>query len=465
MEATVTRLDQGKQEAQSDAAVEARLAGRGFADRKFADDELEAAVSPEILEIIIEGVPKPDRSDKFQTVINALFRLGFTIGDANALLSRYPDGIAEKFADRLEGEIERSFKSAARYLPNYEEWFEPPIAEDVKTEDEAETPHADAKGTKGAKQTPHPIFDPWEKYIVPSFPFDILPPDVSRFIEAHSLSIGCNPSGLAMCVLAAFSGALDHRFRLKLMRHGNFYASPRLWVLLFGDPSVKKTPMQNAALAPLQAHENRIRNDYAAAAACHVADAKERKDAPPPPPPPRHIAADTTIEKLGELLARHDRGLLVRRDEIAGWIGSMEKYAGGSKAGATDPAFWLQAYDGGSYTVDRISRGEILIRNLSVSVLGGIQPTRLAELRGLTSDGLLQRFIPVILTASRFPDGINDDGSGGAYARQVPNTPRCTYRATPLSPCATCIGISTALNSPPPVLPTGFRALLESWPV
>ena len=43
----------------------------------------------------------------------------------------------------------------------------------------------------------------------------------------------------------------------------------------------------------------------------------------------------------------------------------------------------------------RISRGETYIGNLSVSLMGGIQPARLGELRGLTSDGLLQRFVPV----------------------------------------------------------------------
>jgi hypothetical protein len=34
--------------------------------------------------------------------------------------------------------------------------------------------------------------------------------------------------------------------------------------------------------------------------------------------------------------------------------------------------------------------------------MGGIQPTRLAELQGLTNDGLLQRFIPVMVGPTRF---------------------------------------------------------------
>lgn len=37
-----------------------------------------------------------------------------------------------------------------------------------------------------------------------------------------------------------------------------------------------------------------------------------------------------------------------------------------------------------------------------MSILGGIQPDRLAELEGLTSDGLLQRFLPVMMRESSF---------------------------------------------------------------
>ena len=99
----------------------------------------------------------------------------------------------------------------------------------------------------------------------------------------------------------------------------------------------------------------------------------------PPTRPRRYVISDITVEKLGEILARSPRGLMVKRDELAGWIASMEKY-GGKGGGGSDRAFWLQAYDGGPYTVDRISRGELHIEKLSVSILGGIQPERLAEI-------------------------------------------------------------------------------------
>jgi hypothetical protein len=113
------------------------------------------------------------------------------------------------------------------------------------------------------------------------------------------------------------------------------------------------------------------------------------------------VVSDTSTEKMSELLARSNRGILVKRDEFAGWLGSMERYAG--RGSGADRAFWLQSFDGGPFTGDRIARGEIRVRNLSASLIGGIQPQKLAELHGLTSDGLLQRFIPVMLGPSTFP--------------------------------------------------------------
>jgi hypothetical protein len=109
-----------------------------------------------------------------------------------------------------------------------------------------------------------------------------------------------------------------------------------------------------------------------------------------------------TVEKLGIILAGQDRGILIKRDELAGWIGQMEKYAAG-RGSSADRAFWLQAFDGGPFTVDRVSRADLMINNLSASIIGGIQPARLAELTGLTADGLLQRFLPALLSESTFP--------------------------------------------------------------
>jgi Protein of unknown function (DUF3987) len=92
---------------------------------------------------------------------------------------------------------------------------------------------------------------------------------------------------------------------------------------------------------------------------------------------------------------------LSNETELAGWLGSMEKYGGG-KAANSDRAFWLETYNGGPQVVDRIGRGTSAVENLSASILGGIQPDKLAAIHGLADDGLLQRFIPVMTRGGTF---------------------------------------------------------------
>jgi hypothetical protein len=97
-------------------------------------------------------------------------------------------------------------------------------------------PKAETKTEKPKEKEFDPLFDPWAKFVVPNFPLDV-PEGLRSFIAERSAVIGCDPSGLAMAVLTACSGALDHRFKLKMMKHGSWYAAPRLWTLLVGDPS------------------------------------------------------------------------------------------------------------------------------------------------------------------------------------------------------------------------------------
>ncbi|WP_293809382.1 DUF3987 domain-containing protein [uncultured Bosea sp.] len=239
-----------------------------------------------------------------------------------------------------------------------------------------------------------PIFDPWREVIVPALPQGLLPGSIDRFASEQSTTMGACRSAIGLAALAALSGAVNHATSLRMMRNGGWSASPRLWLLLAGPPSSKKTPIIGEALRPLeklQAQRWRAWKEH-----CDFLGEDDQK----PPQPARLVAGDVTMEALAGILAGQDRGVLVKRDELAGWIGSMEKYGSG-RGPMADRAFWLEAFNGGPYTVDRVTRGSIVVPNLSVSIIGGIQPDRLTELQGLQSDGLLQRFLPVFVEPGR----------------------------------------------------------------
>ncbi len=107
----------------------------------------------------------------------------------------------------------------------------------------------------------------------------------------------------------------------------------------------------------------------------------------------RFIVNDVTVEKLGELLKENPRGLLMVRDELSGFLANLER-----KEYQTDRSFYLTAFNGDDqFTYDRIERGTIFIPHVTLSMIGGIQPSRIIPIiqamhRGINDDGLLQRF-------------------------------------------------------------------------
>lgn len=107
----------------------------------------------------------------------------------------------------------------------------------------------------------------------------------------------------------------------------------------------------------------------------------------------RYVVNDTTTEKLGEILRTNPLGLLLERDELAGWLRSLER-----DDRKTDREFYLESWNGlNPYIYDRIGRGTLHIPALCTSIVGGIQPAKLDKFvgealdGGYAADGLLQR--------------------------------------------------------------------------
>src|SRR5262249_46069712 len=89
-------------------------------------------------------------------------------------------------------------------------------------------------------------------------------------------------------------------------------------------------------------------------------------------------------QALAPILLANPRGLLLARDELAGWIGSFDRYSGKGKAGE-DAANWLSTFSAGSIIVDRktgIPR-TIHVPQPAVCSWGGIQPAVLQRALGL----------------------------------------------------------------------------------
>ncbi|MBO1904030.1 DUF3987 domain-containing protein [Microvirga sp. 3-52] len=258
--------------------------------------------------------------------------------------------------------------------------------------------------------------DAWNAFArpaVPSFPLDALPLTLRAFAEERAVASGADINAYAMAVLTMLAGVVDHRVVLKPKRyHDDLLISPVLWTLIVAPPSARKTAIMRDAHRAIDRLDERDIGAYQVAVAEEEERAKAEERKPEKVPPPRHrILTDATSERLCDLLSHQDSGAILIRDELAGWIGAMDKYGGGGRGAAQDRSIWVRAFDGGPYTQHRLTAGDRRVRNLSVAVIGSIQPERLAEMGRLDTDGLLQRFLPVMMgDAQPYRDDERDIG-------------------------------------------------------
>lgn len=264
---------------------------------------------------------------------------------------------------------------------------------------------AEAEGVDAASAGPKVAVDPvdlWGKFEPPSLPRGLLPDVIERFAHDQGMDMGADMSAIAVSALAVCAGAIPDSVRLQVKRHNTgWFEAARLWVALVGPPSSKKSPIMTAAARPLRKIDADQARDYADQRAVYDKLPKEEKLKTNPPKQVRSILQDTTIEAAQDVLKDSPDGLLCYQDELSGWFGSMDKYSAG-RGSAKDRSFWLEAFNGGTYSVQRVGRGLVYIDNLSISLLGGIQPEPIRQIADeAVDDGLLQRLLPIMVSPAK----------------------------------------------------------------
>lgn len=241
------------------------------------------------------------------------------------------------------------------------------------------------------------------------FPVHTLPGAVGAFVTAAAEAIGCDPSFIALPLLACLARAIGNK---RVIRLKATWKEPAIiWAAIVGKSGTHKTPAIQAAMQHLQRKESESFASYGEAAsqheeqlACYDRDLmawKKMKNPTEPPPgkpePPacnRFITSDTTIEALAAMLAAQFDGILVSRDELAGWLGGIAEYKGGK---GSDLGHWLAAWSGAPMTVDRKTGAVKMLHvpRAAVNLTGGIQPgvLRSAISRDHMQDGLCARLL------------------------------------------------------------------------
>jgi Protein of unknown function (DUF3987) len=255
---------------------------------------------------------------------------------------------------------------------------------------------------------------------VPRFDAGLLPASLRPMVEDVAERMQVPLDFPAVVTVATLAGLCGRRVLIQPKEHdSSWLVVPNLWGGIVGGPGMMKSPVIAAVTTPARALEadwravhaeamrgyqaarERAKLDNSVWAERYKRAAKKQQVLPEKPgldiaePSQRRvIAVDATFESLHQLLAENSAGLLVLRDELSGWLASLER-----QGRESERAFYLECWAGDTgFTIDRIGRGSIHVEHCCVSLFGGIQPARLrayladALRDGPSNDGLIQRF-------------------------------------------------------------------------
>jgi len=210
--------------------------------------------------------------------------------------------------------------------------------------------------------TPEPTRLDWE-----DFPLSTLPDPVQGYVTAQAEAMSVDPSMIAVPGLSVLSAAVGNSRHVELQ--STWKEPPTLWTMIVAESGERKSPALKKATAPTHRKHSQLKKEYDRALdAWQDRDEEERG---PRPQRKRLTANDATVETIGLLHDDNPRGLLLYRDELAGWLGSFNQY----NKGESDLQKWIEFYGTTPVEIDRKSseRSSMLIENPSVAVTGSIQ--------------------------------------------------------------------------------------------
>ncbi len=260
-----------------------------------------------------------------------------------------------------------------------------------------------------------------------ALPVELVPEPLRANVADIAARMSVPIGFVAIPMIVALGSVIGTSMAVKPKKYDNaWYEFANLWGALVAEPGMLKSPVLSEALQPLYGLAKTARDAYAekrmlfderVAISQRSVDQLESEikkrsrngvdvagleqqlaalctERGEPPIEPAYIVHDATIEALSVILRDNPRGVMQVRDELVGFLRSMEK-----QGREGDRAFYLECWSGKNpYSTHRIGRGNVHIDRLCLSVQGTIQPGPLrelvaeAELGGGGADGLIQRF-------------------------------------------------------------------------
>lgn len=273
----------------------------------------------------------------------------------------------------------------------------------------------------GGGKEEEPILVPLPRDEVEPFPVEVLPTPLRRFVEEGAPAIGVPPDFLGVPLLVEAGSAIGNSRCLSVKK--DWKEGPRMYAAIVSPPGTKKSPALDAAFSPLKKRQAHLVAEFQKAKEKHAkalakfevdmarwqkalkqgnADPDDKPEKPEDPIFQQVYTTNTTLEALVSIMRDSQRGIVLYRDELSGWVSSMNQYKAGGKG--ADRQEWLSFWSGSQILVNRKNLPEpIFLPCPFVNVIGCVPPDILGDLtdeRG-REDGFIHRIL------FSFPDPVH----------------------------------------------------------
>jgi len=227
------------------------------------------------------------------------------------------------------------------------------------------------------------IIDNEMQNINTGFPLDVFPKAIQHLIHNAYETIGFPIDFFSAGILSACSTAIGNSVSLY---NGSYTVKPILWVAIIGRAGTNKTHPLTFAKAPIEKRDSETFKEYKE----KMKEYEQQEDKSDKPYYSKYILKDFTPEKIADTLQHNEKGILIFQDELMRWINSFDQYKKGG-----DQQMYLDLFNGGCVSVDRVTKEPIRIDATNVNILGGMHPQMLKGIakNNRKEDGFLDRFL------------------------------------------------------------------------
>ena len=225
------------------------------------------------------------------------------------------------------------------------------------------------------------------------FPIDIFPEKLSDILLEAQRTMNHPVDLTGSTLINIYGGLIGNKVKLRMMP--GWDAPCIFWTAIVGASGAAKSHPVSFIMKAIDDIDKDYYSEYKNELIRYEYEFEQWENAPKNSKPVKPIKPaleqiiirDVTMEALQKTHDYNKNGLIMYRDELKGWLGSMNSYRKGS-----DEETWLEIFNNNVATIGRVTKDPIRIENSFVNVIGTIQDAVLNEIIR-KENGLVERFL------------------------------------------------------------------------